>query len=246
MITAAHDLGTILGIWAHPDDEAYLSAGLMAGAVDAGQRVVCVTATRGELGFADDDPRPLEERAQLRERELNESFDVLGVTEHVWLDYPDGGCRDVDLDEAVGRVVELIEEIRPDTILTFPPDGGTGHHDHIAASRWATVASRRSSWSGARLYYSVRTPEWEAAFASVIPLDQVMMTDEVIPATPREQHAIDLAFDDALIERKLGALQAHASQVDGLIEISGFEAYRNLMAGEFYRVATELDIHLDR
>ena len=47
------DLGTILGVWAHPDDEAYLSGGLMAMARDAGARVVCVTATRGELGTPD-------------------------------------------------------------------------------------------------------------------------------------------------------------------------------------------------
>ena len=47
------ELGTILGIWAHPDDEAYLSGGLMALASAAGSRVVCVTATRGELGTPD-------------------------------------------------------------------------------------------------------------------------------------------------------------------------------------------------
>src|SRR5918998_1048475 len=47
------ELGTILGIWAHPDDEAYLSGGLMAMARDNGSRVVCVTATRGELGTPD-------------------------------------------------------------------------------------------------------------------------------------------------------------------------------------------------
>jgi len=47
-ITDAAQLGTVLGIWAHPDDEAFLSAGLMAAARDAGQRVVCVTATLGE------------------------------------------------------------------------------------------------------------------------------------------------------------------------------------------------------
>ncbi len=43
-------LGTILGIWAHPDDETWSSAGLMAMAADNGQRVVCVTATYGENG----------------------------------------------------------------------------------------------------------------------------------------------------------------------------------------------------
>ena len=56
-------LGSILGVWAHPDDEAYLSAGLMAVAVEAGHHVCCVTATRGELGFPDDDPRSVEERS---------------------------------------------------------------------------------------------------------------------------------------------------------------------------------------
>jgi len=54
------DLGTVLGVFAHPDDEAYLAGGLMATAVDAGRRVVCITATRGELGFPDDDPRSIE------------------------------------------------------------------------------------------------------------------------------------------------------------------------------------------
>lgn len=47
-------LGTILGVWAHPDDEVYLSAGVMAAAAAAGNRVVVVTATRGEHGT--DDP----------------------------------------------------------------------------------------------------------------------------------------------------------------------------------------------
>src|SRR5215831_5906014 len=121
MITDVSEMGTVLGVWGHPDDEAYLSAGIMAKAVDAGQRVVCVTATRGELGFPDDDPRSLEERAALREAELDASFEILGVTEHVWLGYADGGCKDVDLEEAVGSIVEVVKDVRPDTILTFGP-----------------------------------------------------------------------------------------------------------------------------
>src|SRR5215510_7528571 len=86
------DLGTLLAMFAHPDDEAYLAGGLMACAADAGRRVVCVTATKGELGFPDDDPRSLEERASVREAELKACLDVLGMTEHHWLDQPDGGC----------------------------------------------------------------------------------------------------------------------------------------------------------
>ena len=44
-ITSAADLGVVLGIWAYPDDEVFLAGGLMAAARDAGQRIVCVTAT---------------------------------------------------------------------------------------------------------------------------------------------------------------------------------------------------------
>ena len=44
------DLGTVMTIWAHPDDETYLVGGLAAALTDAGHRVVCVTATRGEAG----------------------------------------------------------------------------------------------------------------------------------------------------------------------------------------------------
>src|SRR3990170_5660884 len=50
-----NSLGTILGVWAHPDDETYLCGGLMARAVRAGDRVVCITATRGGLGSPDQD-----------------------------------------------------------------------------------------------------------------------------------------------------------------------------------------------
>ena len=84
--------GTLLGIWAHPDDEAYLSAGLMASAVRAGQRVAVVTATAGELGTPDPERCPPGKLATVRRREMTASLAALGVTEHTWLGYPDGGC----------------------------------------------------------------------------------------------------------------------------------------------------------
>ena len=59
-------LGTILGVWAHPDDDIYLSAGLMAVAAAAGERVVDVTATRGEGGSMDDERWPPARMAEVR------------------------------------------------------------------------------------------------------------------------------------------------------------------------------------
>ena len=75
------DLGTLLGVWAHPDDEAYLCAGLMAAARDAGHRVVSVTATLGEHGTGDPERWPPERLAPLRAAELAAALDVLGVDE---------------------------------------------------------------------------------------------------------------------------------------------------------------------
>ena len=83
------DLGTILGVWAHPDDEAYLSAGLMARAVRNGSRVVCVTATRGEGGSMDEEAWPPERMGEVRTAELERCLRILGVQEHHWLDLPD-------------------------------------------------------------------------------------------------------------------------------------------------------------
>ena len=99
-------LGTIVGVWAHPDDEAYLSAGLMAAAVDAGNRVVCVTATRGERGTSDARTWPPARLARVREAELEASLAAVGVREHHWLDYPDGACATVPAPTAIASVAQ--------------------------------------------------------------------------------------------------------------------------------------------
>jgi LmbE family N-acetylglucosaminyl deacetylase len=124
------ELGTILGVWAHPDDEAYLSAGLMARAVRNGSRVACVTATRGEGGSMDVERWPPERMAEVRTEELERSLAILGVTEHYWLDLPDIDMQTGLPEDGYERVRDLVEDIRPDTILTFGTDGMTGHEAH--------------------------------------------------------------------------------------------------------------------
>ena len=71
------DIGVLLGVWAHPDDEAYLSAGLMATVRAAGGRVAVVTATRGEHGTSDPQAWPPQRLARIRERELAASLAAL-------------------------------------------------------------------------------------------------------------------------------------------------------------------------
>src|SRR5688572_15104343 len=164
------ELGTILGIWAHPDDEAYLSGGLMALARDNGQRVVCVTATRGERGTPDPVAWPPDRLAAERTRELASCLAVLGVHEHHWLDYADGECAGADPDGAAERLSAVIDDLRPDTVLTFGPDGITGHPDHRTVSAWTGAAFDRAAPPGARLLHAAvpapRAERWGELTAS--------------------------------------------------------------------------------
>jgi LmbE family N-acetylglucosaminyl deacetylase len=230
------DLGSILAVFAHPDDEAYLAGALMAKAVDAGRRVVCVTATRGERGFPDDDPRSEAERAAVRTTEMANCLGILGVEEHHWLDLPDGAGEEVPDEVPVARIAELIDEIRPDTTLTFGPDGQTYHVDHIAICRWTTqaVAAARHP---TRLLYAAMTDEWIQLFADRgVDLAQVMMVPGALPPTVApDELAVWFRAEGDLLDRKVRALRAQASQVEPLVQQFGVEAFADQIADEFYR-----------
>ena len=236
------DLGTLLGVWAHPDDEAYLSAGLMASAVAAGRRVVCVTATKGEAGFPVDDPRPIEELARLRVAELNSCLAILGVSDHRFLGYSDGQCAAADDEEAATAIAEIIIEVQPDTILTFGPDGATGHPDHIAACRWATLAVDRLTDSAPRLLYSTKTRSWAERVFGDQGVDSVVMIDGFRPETVEaDELAVHFTCSDELLQRKVAALRAQASQVEPFLASLGLPTYEAFVRDEFFRDRRPID-----
>lgn len=225
-------LGTVLSIWAHPDDESYSCAGLMASAVRAGDRVVCVTATRGELGSTDPErwpPGP--PLAAVRTAELAAALAELGVTEHVWLDYPDGGCDDVDDAVATARLRELVAAVSPDTVLTFGPDGGTFHPDHIAVGRWVTAAV---AGTGAQLHYATSTPQWQEMVTAFVDRSVVMMADRTPATVPAERCSIQVELDGELLDLKLRAMLRQESQVGPMLDRLGPERFRTLLAAETF------------
>jgi LmbE family N-acetylglucosaminyl deacetylase len=209
--------GPILGVWAHPDDETYLMAAIMADGVGRGERVRCVTATRGEDGSWDEDRWPTATMGAVREAELMRCMDILGVTEHVWLDYHDGACADVPDAEGVDRVRRLLEDLEPRSVFTFGPDGMTGHPDHKAVSRWTAEAFRLVAPHGARLYYAAMTPEWAAEFVPEMNRFNVFMEEGTPPVTPREELGLVFEIPPDLLATKLRAIEAHQSQVEGMM-----------------------------
>ncbi|MGH3944816.1 MAG: PIG-L deacetylase family protein [Pseudonocardiaceae bacterium] len=226
-------LGTILGVWAHPDDEAYLSGGLMALARDAGSRVVCVTATRGELGTPDPATWPPHRLATERTGELARSLEILGVDEHHWLGYRDGDCARVSIPHAVGRLCALIAEVRPDTVLTFGPDGQTGHPDHRAVSAWATEAFDRAAPRGSRLLYCTVTDEWARRWSALSEQFGVFAPGYPI-TTPTGQLAVNLRLDPTTTARKVRALRAQDTQTAGLVAVMGLDTYAGWVAEEYF------------
>jgi LmbE family N-acetylglucosaminyl deacetylase len=226
------DLGTVLSVWAHPDDEGYCCGAVMASAVQAGQRVVCVTATRGELGTTDPERWPNgAELAEVRTRELAASLAILGVTEHHWLDYPDGGCDAVDQAIAVARLQAFIDEVQPDTVLTFGPDGATYHPDHMAVSRWVTAAVAGTK---TRVLQTVITPGWQAQLSKFIALDMVMMADREPVTVAPPDCAFYLNLDGDLLEMKYRAMLCQESQIGPLIALAGTDTYRAMLAEEAF------------
>jgi LmbE family N-acetylglucosaminyl deacetylase len=232
------ELGTILGVWAHPDDEAYLSAGLMARAVRNGSRVVCVTATRGEGGSMDEEAWPPERMGEVRTEELERSLAILGVTEHFWLDLPDIDMQTGLPEDGYERVRDLVEDVRPDTILTFGPDGMTGHEAHKSVSRWAVEALQEVGRPGSRVLFAAVTPAWADEFLPVW-----KPFDTFLPGTPDviapEDLAVDFALPDDLRALKVQAINAHVSQVEAIVGAVGEETWWRQMSWEGFRVGDQ-------
>jgi LmbE family N-acetylglucosaminyl deacetylase len=228
-------LGTILSVWAHPDDEAYLASGIMAAAVRNGQRVVCATATKGEAGSQDETRWPSDRIADIRAAELAESLSILGIDEHRFLGFVDGRCPEVPDAEGIASIEAIVDEVRPQTVLTFGPLGATGHPDHIAVSRWATAAFEAAAPEGSTLYYASNTPEWVAKYEPIFRPYNVY-DDDTPEVTPAEELGIHFHLDDELGELKAKALLAQISQTEGLWNAIGVETVTQMMREEMYAI----------
>jgi len=135
----------ILGVFAHPDDESFCAGGTFARYTHAGAEAMVVSATRGQAGqIRSAKVATRRTLGQVREQELRLACQRLGVQHVVCLDHGDGMLREVDQEVLIGQVVEIIRSFRPDIVITFGPDGGYGHPDHIAISTATTAACMRS------------------------------------------------------------------------------------------------------
>ncbi|WP_093799232.1 N-acetyl-1-D-myo-inositol-2-amino-2-deoxy-alpha-D-glucopyranoside deacetylase [Streptomyces sp. Wb2n-11] len=158
-----HPARRLLLVHAHPDDESINNGATMAKYAAEGARVTLVTCTLGEEGEVI--PPALAHLAADRDdtlgahriAELAAAMKELGVTDHRFLGGPgrfrDSGMMGVPqnhregafwaapVDEAAAYLVEVVRSVRPQVLVTYDPDGGYGHPDHIQAHRVAMRAA---------------------------------------------------------------------------------------------------------
>ena len=228
--------GGVLFVHAHPDDESMATGGTIARLVAEGVRVDLVTCTDGAEGEVHDptlDPDEARPRlAQIRAAELACSVAALGggAIEHHLLGYRDSGMMgtdangdpdcfwQADLEEATGRLVEIVRLARPTAIVSYDENGNYGHPDHINAARIARdayLASQGTGWAVSRFHeIAFHRDAWLGLMARMkergipLPWDMDAATS---PPPPDELNPSNVAALGQVAESVEGGADADAS-----------------------------------
>jgi LmbE family N-acetylglucosaminyl deacetylase len=159
----------LLGVFAHPDDETVCAGGTLAKYASAGAQVSVVSLTKGGAGqIRDASAATRSTLTAVREKELIAAGLELGLTETRCLDYPDGGLADIDRRTLAGLATDLISEIDPDVVITFGPDGFSGHSDHKTVGAAVTAAC-----------YEMRSTKQVRLFHCHLPRSRMLLGDRL-------------------------------------------------------------------
>jgi N-acetyl-1-D-myo-inositol-2-amino-2-deoxy-alpha-D-glucopyranoside deacetylase len=225
-------MGTLMLVHAHPDDEAISTGGVMMKAKAHGQRVILVTATRGEAGeiYNMDEESSRPHLGEIRTEELKAAGEILGVDRIEFLGYRDSGMVDTadnkdphsfhqaHLDEAAAKLAALMREERPDVVVTYAEDGVYGHPDHIKAHYVTNAALdllEREGWAPKKLYYTAIPRSMMEEFMKQMPEEarQQQNTNMRIEGTPDELITTRVDVHDYVVEKRK-SFGAHVSQND--------------------------------
>ncbi|HME80105.1 MAG TPA: N-acetyl-1-D-myo-inositol-2-amino-2-deoxy-alpha-D-glucopyranoside deacetylase [Mycobacterium sp.] len=239
----------LLFVHAHPDDESITNGATIAHYAARGAAVHVVTCTLGEEGEVIGDrwaQLAVDQADQLggyRIGELTAALHALGVSAPIFLGGPgrwrDSGMAgteprgrprfsDADEREAVGALVAIIRELRPHVVVTYDPNGGYGHPDHIQAHVVTTAAVAAAGaddypgtpWTVPKFYWTViARSAFRAGWEALSPGD--LRSEWIIP--PPDGDFGELGYPDGEIgavvddpdalPAKTAALAAHATQL---------------------------------
>ncbi|OXM87999.1 PIG-L deacetylase family protein [Paenibacillus rigui] len=180
-------------IYAHPDDETFLSGCLIRQLADRGAKPILLLATKGDAGKKNGSLQQAtnEELAAVRVKEMDKAAHILGLSLVEHLGYPDGKLNTVPTEAAVEAILAFINTHQPENVFTFGEDGGNGHPDHIAISKLTTSAATSGRCPSVRRLFYVAS--------------ETLLTQGLSPAI-----SVDTEPNWAV---KAAALRAHDSQM---------------------------------
>ena len=244
----------LFAVFAHPDDESMGMGGTLVKYAAEGVETYLVCASRGERGwFGPEEQNPgLSALGQIRTKELENAIKELGMKGLYFLDYIDGEVDQADHAEAIGKIVSYIRHIKPQVIVTFPPDGNYGHPDHIAIGQFtsaAIVGAADSSYQDSdslpshcvfKLYYMVDSENFINLIAPFMGDMTFPVDDQIRGEIPRKEWMITTRIDMAeYCHAAWRAIQCHQSQLPslGLLAEMHEDACVAVLAmqGTFYR-----------
>ena len=191
---------TLLALFAHPDDETFRPGGTLALLASMGVRVETLIFTHGEAGSCGYPPLcTLDELPFYREQELRCACAALNIQPPRLLDFADGDLQATNPEIMIGKIHTLINEINAQVLLSFGPDGLSGHADHIAVGQWAVSAYNRVAQLSA--LYTVAVPH---SLVQALGMHQVH-------AVPDESIALSVDITPVW-EAKLAAMRCHGTQ----------------------------------
>ena len=275
--TTFEDLSVLL-VFAHPDDEGFGTGGILALLASRGARLTLVCATNGDVGEISDPALATRETlAQVRQEELRQAMAVTGVQDLRFLNYRDSGMAGSDdnrhpnalkqapPDEVVGRLVEVMRDVRPRLVITHDPTGGYGHPDHVTVYRRATEAfclaadpaaypgqleEGRKPWSPELLYYvcfprSFFRRMWQYLREAGI---RPPFASEEVEALGTPDEEVTTVLDvEPYVATKIASLNCHRTQIDPHGPFHKLPAHRlhDMMRKEYFTLALPSDAGAD-
>jgi LmbE family N-acetylglucosaminyl deacetylase len=211
----------LVAVFGHPDDE-ILIAGFLVEAVRRGFDVRAVYLTSGDAG-KDRSGRGLVKEAlrSERERELTTALTRLGLPPPILLRFPDGEvwARRAEVRPVLART---LSELAPRVMVTFGPDGVTGHADHVAAGALALEAFDATGAGDEAWTFAVSTRR-------VAGLEGRLTQ---FPVLPVDRRRVDLTVDvSAIVATRIASMKAHHTQFPADVQ--------ELLAGWFTRFPTD-------
>jgi N-acetylglucosamine malate deacetylase 2 len=193
---------SLLAVFAHPDDETFRPGGTFALLSQRGVRVQVVSATRGGAGSCGHPPLCApEELPALRESDLHCACATLGIEPPILLDYPDGRLSEVDPETLLAEILAVVQRVQPQVMISFGPDGLSGHPDHIAIGRLTSEA----------FHLSVHVV---ALYTLALPLSLATKLGIMSQIRALPDDSITLSVDVSTVwEAKLAAINCHRTQL---------------------------------